>query len=89
VNIVKQVALNLAILVPQVRRMASRRHRTGMNNDEAEVSYTYGRLRRHVDPVGKDILELGPGQSPRLLERARADGGRSAIGLDVGPKPQG
>lgn len=88
-NVIKQVALNLAILVPPVRRLASRRHRTGMNNDEAEVSYTYGRLRRYIDPDGKDVLELGPGQTPRLLMRARTEGARSTTGLDVGPRPQG
>jgi SAM-dependent methyltransferase len=89
VNVLKQVILNLAILVPHVGRLASRRHRTGMNNDDALVSYTYGRLRRHINPVDKDILELGPGQTPRLLERARVEGARSVTGLDVGPKPQG
>jgi SAM-dependent methyltransferase len=88
-NFFKQVVLNTLILVPSVRRLASRRHRTGMNNDEAQVNYTYGNLRRHIDPIGKDVLELGPGQTPRLLERARTEGARSVSGLDVGPKPQG
>lgn len=88
-NVLKQILLNTAILVPQVRRLASRRHQTGMNNDESEVSYTYGRLRRHVDPVGMDIMELGPGQTPRLLARALADGARSVTGLDVGGMPTG
>lgn len=81
--VAKEVILNLAILLPPVRALARRRHSTGMNNDELLVQYTYGRLREHVDPTGKDVLELGPGQTPRLLQLAMQDGAKSATGLDV------
>ncbi len=79
----KEIALNIAIMLPPVRALARDRHETGMNNAGEVVESTYQRLRKHFDTAAKDVLELGPGQTFGLLLRALEDGARSAVGLDI------
>lgn len=82
-NVFKEVALNFAIMLPPVRKMASRRHNTGLMSDPYLTRSMYNRLSEHVQLPGKDLLELGPGQTPTLLQYALQDGARSVSGLDV------
>jgi len=82
-NVFKEMALNFAILLPPVRKMASGRHDTGLMSDPDLTRTSYHRLSEHVQVPGKDILELGPGQTPTHLQYALQDGARSVTGLDV------
>lgn len=79
----KEVLLNLAILFPPVRAAARGRHNTGMNNDAKVVAETYRKFEEFSNPKGKDLLELGPGQTPGLLESALSNGARSVLALDI------
>lgn len=81
----KEILLNLAILLPPVAKAARKRHHTGIDCDPQAGEEVYRRIREHVDPSGKDVVDLGPGQTPFLLQWALRDGARSAVGLDVEP----
>ena len=79
----KEIAQNLAMLLPPIRVLSKRWHHTGNMNDPAEALRLFDSYALHVPPAGKDLLELGPGQSPRVLQNALSAGARSVTGLDV------
>jgi len=79
----KEIAQNLAMLLPPVRVFAQRWHHTGTMNDPAEAQRLFADYAQHAAPAGKDLLELGPGQSPRVLQHALRAGAKSVTGLDV------
>jgi len=79
----KEIAHNLAMLLPPVRSFASRWGHTGMMNDPSEARRAFDEFAEYGSPVGKDVLELGSGQSSRVLQYALEAGAKSATGLDV------
>ncbi len=79
----KEIVLNLAILLPPVRSLARTRHNTGSMNDPSEARRAFDNFSQYTPVTGKDVLELGPGQSPRVLQLAREAGAKSTTGLDV------
>ncbi len=79
----KEIAQNLVMLVPPVSAFARRWHHTGMMNDAANAKRAFDEFADYGSPVGKDVLELGPGQSPRVLQYALDAGAKSVTGLDV------
>jgi SAM-dependent methyltransferase len=80
----KEIAQNIAMLIPAVRAYARRHHKnTGITNDAAEAERVYREFTAEASVAGKDILELGPGQTALLLQRSLREGARSATGLDV------
>ncbi len=66
-----------------VARFAQRYHSTGVNADPDRVSQVFGLYSRFVSVKGKDILEIGPGHTLEVLERAGAEGARSCTAIDV------
>lgn len=66
-----------------VAKFAQRYHSTGINADPHKVSHVFDLYSRFVSVKGKDILEIGPGQTLDVLERARAEGARSCTAIDV------
>lgn len=79
----KEIAQNLAMLLPPVRLFAQRWAETGTMNDPAEAQRLVDNYAKYGAPAGKDVLELGPGQSPHVLQNALRAGAKSATGLDV------
>ena len=69
--------------LPPVSKLAQRYHSTGINADPEMVSRVFGLYSRFVAVQGKDILEIGPGQTLEVLKRARAEGARSCVAIDV------
>jgi SAM-dependent methyltransferase len=66
-----------------VAKFAQRYHSTGINADPEMVLRVFGLYSRFVSVRGKDILEIGPGQTLEVLDRARAEGARSCAAIDV------
>jgi SAM-dependent methyltransferase len=83
VNPVIAVALNQLLRFPLVVALSRRTHQTGMMNDGAAVEARLATFLHHAPVAGADLLELGPGQSPALLIKARERGARTAVGLDI------
>ncbi len=79
----KEIAQNLAMLLSPVRAFASRWHHTGLMNNASDARRAFDDFAQYGSPVGKDVLELGPGQSSRVLQYALDAGAKSAAGLDV------
>lgn len=77
------IAQNLAMSLGPVRRAASAHHRTGMNGDAAMVDEQVQFYADRGALEGKVVLELGPGQTPQVLARARALGALRCVGVDV------
>ena len=77
------VLQNAAMGVPAVRNLAARFHSTGMNGDTAAAARMLAFYSAYVDVNGKDVLELGPGQTAEVLVHARRAGARSCVGLDI------
>jgi SAM-dependent methyltransferase len=81
--ITKEILQNLLMGLRPVARFAQRYHSTGINADPEMVLRVFGLYSRFVSARGKDILEIGPGQTLEVLERARAEGARSCAAIDV------
>jgi len=74
---------NLLMGLRPFARLAQRYHSTGLNADPDMVSRVFNLYSRFVSMRGKDILEIGPGQTLEVLERAMAAGARSCTAIDV------
>jgi SAM-dependent methyltransferase len=81
--VLKEIAQNLAMMLPPVRAFARRWHDTGSMTDATDAKRLFNEYAQHGSPAGKDVLELGPGQSFRVLQHALDAGAKSAVGLDV------
>ena len=79
----KEILHNLLMGLRPVAKFAQRYHSTGINADPEMVSRVFGLYSRFVSVQGKDILEIGPGQTLEVLERAKAEGARSCAAIDV------
>lgn len=82
--IAKNLLLNA--LAPAVRPLRSQRGSLGMDGDSDKVERTIRRLSPGLEALGglidRDVLELGPGRTPELLQRLLAQGARSGTGID-------
>ena len=85
------MAQNALLSIGPIRRFLHRRGTTGMNGDESAAHDRLDHYARYLEVPGKDILELGPGHTPQVLQFARARGARRCVGLDiehhVAPRP--
>jgi SAM-dependent methyltransferase len=77
------VLQNILMGLRPLARLAQRYHSTGLNADPDMVSRVFNLYSRFVSISGKDILEIGPGQTLEVLERARVAGARSCTAIDV------
>jgi SAM-dependent methyltransferase len=74
---------NALMGISPVRRLVSRAHVTGMCGEPGLVAERFAAYAALVDVRGKDIVELGPGQTPDVLLSAMQAGARSCVGLDT------
>ena len=68
-NIIKEIILNYLIKIPLVQMLAIKKHSTGRNNDPLQVNAIFQKLSEYLDFKGKNVLELGPGQTFGILEK--------------------
>ena len=78
-----EIIHNLLMGLRPVSNLAQRYHSTGINSDPEMVGRVFGLYSRFVSVRGKDILEIGPGQTLDVLKRARVEGARSCAAIDV------
>lgn len=82
-NVLKNLAHNAVMGLEPARRLAMRFHSTGMNDDEDKLEDGWQLYTQHVGVAGQRILELGPGRSLQLLERALQHGAATCTALDI------
>jgi SAM-dependent methyltransferase len=82
-RIAREIAQNLLMGIAPLARAAQRFHSTGLNGDLQEACRVYDLYRSFVSVEGRDILEIGPGQTLEVLEQALKAGARSCTALDV------
>lgn len=73
-NILKEILLNQLIRLPFVQKLAKKGHSTGRNNNIQQVQSIYDKLCSFFEFHGKSALELGPGQTFGILEKALNEG---------------
>lgn len=79
----KEILHNLLMGLRPVAKFAQRYHSTGINADPEMVDRVFGLYSRFVSVRGKDILEIGPGQTLEVLERAKEEGALTCSAIDV------
>ena len=82
-NIFRNVTQNILLGLPPVQRVIKRFHKTGLNNRDDRVDELFENYRQQVEMDGKKILELGPGQTFGLMQRALANGAASCSAVDL------
>ena len=80
---IRSLIQNRVMGVPGVQRLTEALHSTGINGDDTVARETFAIYRRFVPVVDQRILELGPGQSPQVLELAKAAGARTCAAVDT------
>ncbi len=78
-NVLKEIIKNQLIKLPAVRKRAQRFHVTGLNQNPEAVEAVVQLYKKYIDPSGKRILELGPGQTYQVAERLKQEGAILAI----------
>lgn len=78
-----EVLLNILMGFRPLAKLAQRYHTTGVNADSDQVRRIFELYRRFAPLGDKDILEIGPGHTLEVLERAKAEGARSCTAIDV------
>jgi SAM-dependent methyltransferase len=78
-----EVLQNMLMALPPIARLAQRFHSTGVNTDFEGVHSVYEFYTRFVPVEGKDVLEIGPGHTLEVLERATKAGAKSCTAVDV------
>ena len=79
----KEIIQNWLMGFGWVARLARRYHSTGLNADQVQANKVFEDYCRFSPIKGKDILEIGPGQTLEVLEYAMAEGARSCMAVDV------
>ncbi len=78
-NVLKEILKNQLIRIPAIRKKAQRTHVTGLNRELNTVEEVVQLYRKYIDPSGKKILELGPGQTYQVAERLQQEGATMSI----------
>ncbi|MES2555990.1 MAG: class I SAM-dependent methyltransferase [Bacteroidota bacterium] len=73
-NVLKEILKNQLIKLPAIRKKAQRSHVTGLNEKLETVEDVIQLYKKYMDPAGKRILELGPGQTHQVAERLMQEG---------------
>ncbi len=81
--ILKEVLQNWAMGFGLVAKVAQRFHSTGLNADREAAKRMVGCYTQFSSAAGKDILEIGPGQTLEVLGHALEEGARSCSVVDV------
>lgn len=80
---IRALIQNRVMGLPGVLRLTEALHSTGINGDNAAARETFELYCRFVPIVDQRILELGPGQSPQVLELAKANGAKTCAAVDT------
>ena len=78
-NVLKEIIKNQLIKLPAVRRKAQQTHITGLNENMNAVEEVVQFYKQYIDPAGKTILELGPGQTYQVAQRLQEEGAKLSI----------
>jgi SAM-dependent methyltransferase len=78
-----EILQNLVMGVPPIAKLAQRRHSTGLNADRGKAREVFECYAKFVPVAGKDILEIGPGQTLEVLEEALSAGAKHCSAVDV------
>ncbi|HLZ34209.1 MAG TPA: class I SAM-dependent methyltransferase [Nitrospira sp.] len=78
-----EIFQNLLMGIRPVAKVAQRYHSTGLNADSQTANQVFELYSKFVAVEGKDVLEIGPGQTLEVLERAIASGANSCTAVDV------
>jgi SAM-dependent methyltransferase len=78
-----QILQNVLMGFRPIARIARAYHSTGLDADPALARKVFEFYAGFVPVEGKDILEIGPGQTLEVLEHATAAGARSCTAVDV------
>ncbi len=79
----KEIIQNWLMGFGWVAKAARRYHSTGINADPVEARKVFDLYVRFAPVAGKDVLEIGPGQTLEVLDYALAEGARSCAATDV------
>lgn len=78
-----EVIHNLLLGVKPISKLMQQYHLTGINSDSGKVQEVY-KIYSRFEPIrGKDVLEIGPGQTLAVLETALTAGAASCTAVDV------
>ncbi|MDH4235679.1 MAG: class I SAM-dependent methyltransferase [Nitrospira sp.] len=78
-----EILQNLLMGFSPIANLAQRYHSTGLNADLAKACRVFELYAGFRSVVGMDILEIGPGQTLEVLEKALASGAKSCTAIDV------
>jgi SAM-dependent methyltransferase len=83
-NILKQVLLNKLIKIPAVRNIARKvNNKTGINGNEVYVNKTYEMYTKFAPVKDNAVLELGPGHTYQVVQKALESGAKSVDIADI------
>ena len=82
-SVAVDVLQNFLMGLRPLARLAQRYHSTGLNADPDMVGRVFNLYSRFASMSGKDVLEIGPGQTLEVLEKAKASGAKSCTAIDV------
>ncbi len=78
-----EIVQNFLMRFPPIARIGQACHSTGLRGDPALSKKVFEFYSGFASAVGKDILEIGPGQTLEVLEEAVSAGARSCAAVDV------
>jgi SAM-dependent methyltransferase len=79
----KEILQNLLMGIPIVKKIAWKKHTTGINNDPEKAHLLWEQIKAVRTPENKTVLEIGPGRTDLLLYNAKKEGAESVHALDV------
>ncbi|HKY70305.1 MAG TPA: class I SAM-dependent methyltransferase [Nitrospira sp.] len=82
-TVLLEILKNGVMGIPSIAKLAERRHHTGLNADAVMARRVFELYSRFTPAAGKDILEIGPGQTLEVLEEALKSGAKSCTAADV------
>ncbi len=77
------VLQNALLGIPLVRRLAAKKHVTGIDGDPARAAELFAFWQSFGPVAGARILELGPGKTLEVLQLARRAGAAACAAVDI------
>lgn len=81
--VLSEIFKNQIIKIPVVKRFAKKRHVTGINQAEDGVVRIVDMYKKYIDFNGKDVVELGPGQTYGVACKIKEAGANSVSIIDI------
>ena len=83
IYVIRSILQNLIMGLPGVQAITEPLHSTGMHGNTQAAHSTFERFGVFVDVTDKDVLDIGPGQTPEVLGLAKAAGARACKAVDI------